>query len=246
MEFGSSDVQNTMKTSDMVYSDDELVMISALQHYLFCKRQCALIHLEGAWNENRLTAEGRVLHDKVDRHGSETRRALHQATSLRLVSHQLGITGVADMVEFHQVDSENDASGRRIATKLKGLREYWSPFPVEYKHGRPKSHRADEVQLCAQAICLEEMLGVVIPSGALFYGEPRRRYEIVFDETLRDLTRRVADSVHELLSSGQTPPPVYGKPCRACSLYDMCQPRMKNSEPSAREWLAHEMEDAIQ
>lgn len=224
------------------YSDDELVMISALQHYLFCKRQCALIHLEGVWSENRLTAEGRILHDKVDRRGAETRRALHQATSLRLYSRQLGVTGVADMVEFYQTEEAVDAEGRVVAAPLKGLRGFWRPFPIEYKHGRPKSHRADEVQLCAQAICLEEMLGVRVSAGALFYGATRRRCEVDFDEELRSLVGEVAEGVHQLIAGGRTPPAVFGKNCSACSLLDFCQPQVSKARKSARGWLVGEMD----
>ena len=156
-------------------ADESLVMISALQHWLFCRRQCALIHLEQVWEENRLTASGRVLHERVDERKSETRRTLRQAMAVRLVSHRLGVWGVADMVEFHLADAECAPDGTKVAARLPGLAGFWRPFPVEYKRGKPKSHRADEVQLCAQAICLEEMLGVSIPTGALFYGEPRRR-----------------------------------------------------------------------
>ena len=138
--------------------DESPVMLSALQHYLFCPRQCALIHIEGAWSENFLTASGRQLHERVDQRGGETRRNVHLATALRLVSSRLGLMGVADMVEFHRQETQQDESGRTVAARLPGRSGYWRPFPVEYKRGAPKSHRADEVQLCAQASCLEEML----------------------------------------------------------------------------------------
>lgn len=217
-------------------------MLSALQHYLFCKRQCALIHLEQSWTENRLTASGRVLHERVDERKSETRRTLRQATAVRLVSHRLGVWGVADMVEFHLVESERDASGTKIAAPLPGLSGFWRPFPVEYKRGKPKSHRTDEVQLCAQAICLEEMLGVTIPAGALFYGEPRRRTDVAFNAELRDLTEDVARDVHALFASGETPPPVFGKWCASCSIVEDCRPKIVASHRSARKWLEQEME----
>ena len=225
-------------------ADDSLVMLSALQHYLFCRRQCALIHLEQSWAENRLTASGRVLHERVDERRSETRRTLRQATAVRLVSHRLGVWGVADMVEFYLSDAECAPDGTKVAARLPGLTGFWRPFPVEYKRGKPKSHRADEVQLCAQAICLEEMLGVSIPAGALFYGEPRRRTDVAFDAELRGLTEEVARGVHALIASGETPPPSFGKWCASCSLIEECRPKLLASHRSAKAWLAREMETA--
>ena len=218
-------------------------MISALQHYLFCKRQCALIHLEQVWDENLLTASGRVLHERVDERKSETRRTLRQATAVRLVSRRLGIAGIADMVEFHLADAERDGTGRRVAAPLPGLSGVWRPFPVEYKRGAPKAHRADEVQLCAQAMCLEEMLGVEIPAGALFYGTPRRRTDVVFGAGLRRLTEETARGVHALLASGGTPPPDFGKWCKSCSLVEDCRPKLFASRRSAKKWLEREMEE---
>ena len=216
-----------------MYADDELVMISALQHCLFCRRQCALIHIEGAWRENYLTAAGRTLHERVDRIGAETRRDVHLATSLRLISLRLGVMGVADMVEFHRVEQAQDTEGVSVAARLPKRDGWWRPFPVEYKRGKPKTHRADEVQLCAQAICLEEMLGVAIPAGALFYGELRRRADVAFDDELRKLTETVARDAHELISSGETPPPVRTKGCEACSLKELCL----ENKLSAKAWI---------
>ena len=225
-------------------SDDGFFPLSALQHWLFCRRQCALIHVEQSWSENRLTASGRVLHERVDERRSETRRTLRQATAVRLVSRRLGVAGVADMVEFHLAPAERDAGGTRIAAPLPGLSGFWRPFPVEYKRGRPKSHRADEVQLCAQAVCLEEMLGVSIPAGALFYGETRRRTDVAFDCELRRLTQEAADGVRELIASGETPPPTFGKWCASCSLVEECRPKLLASHRSARAWLDRAMTEA--
>ena len=215
-----------------MYADDEMIMLSALQHAVFCMRQCALIHLEGIWTENRLTAAGRILHERVDNGTHETRRDVRLATALRLVSHRLGVIGIADMVEFHRV-GEGGAP-------LPGLSGRWMPFPVEYKHGKPKIHRADEVQLCAQAMCLEEMLNVEVPSGALFYGTTRRRMEVRFDAGLRALTESTAEKVHQLFSAGTIPPAEYGKWCESCSLLDSCNP--KSQGKSARAWLAWQVE----
>jgi CRISPR-associated exonuclease Cas4 len=148
--------------------DADLVALSALQHYLYCPRQCALIHIEQAWGENTATAEGRVAHERVHAVESEVRRGVRTATGMPLRSDRLDVTGIADVVELHWV-ADN----------------VWRPFPVEYKRGRPKAHRADEVQLCAQAIALEEMFAVEIAAGALFYGQPRRRTAVAFDPALR-------------------------------------------------------------
>lgn len=227
-------------------SGEDFAMISALQHYMFCKRQCSLIHIEGVWTENWLTATGRVMHERVDARGSESRRDVRQATALRLFSRRLGVAGIADMVEFHRADSEFDAEGRKVAARLPGASGFWRPFPVEYKRGKPKGHRSDEVQLCAQAFCLEEMLGVEISAGALFYGATRRRADVAFDPELRRLTQDVADGVRALLDSGETPPPEFGKRCAACSLVEECQPQILSSRRSARAWLDRAIEEAAQ
>ena len=224
--------------------DEPPVMLSALQHYLFCPRQCALIHVEGTWSESFLTAAGRQLHERVDRRGGETRRDVHLATALRLPSRRLGLTGVADMVEFHRQETVGGDAGRMVAARLPGRSGYWRPFPVEYKRGAPKSHRADEVQLCAQALCLEEMLGVSIAAGALFYGETRRRMDVAFDSELRVLTEDVAEKVHALTRAGVTPPPVLAKGCRACSLADVCRPGDVGGGESARRWINDQIDEA--
>jgi CRISPR-associated exonuclease Cas4 len=235
-----------MNSPDSTPSGEDFAMISALQHYMFCKRQCALIHLEGVWAENWLTATGRVMHERVDARGSESRRDVRYATALRLFSRRLDVAGVADMVEFHRAEAECDDDGRKVAARLPGASGFWRPFPVEYKRGKPKEHRSDEVQLCAQAFCLEEMLGVEIPAGALFYGATRRRADVAFDPELRRLTQEVADGVRTLLDSGQTPPPEFGKRCAACSLVEECQPQALSSRRSARAWLDRAIEEATQ
>ena len=226
------------------YPDEQPILLSALQHYLFCPRQCALIHVEGAWSENFLTASGRQLHDRVDRRCGETRKDVHLATSLRLVSKRLGLTGVADMVEFHRQEVPQDESGITVAARLPGRGGFWRPFPVEYKRGAPKSHRADEVQLCAQALCLEEMLCVEIAEGALFYGETRRRAEVIFDAELRRLTEDVAEKVRDLIRTSETPPPVLTKGCRACSLVDVCRPGDFGGRVSASRWIRNQIDEA--
>lgn len=218
--------------------ENEFVMLSALQHYLFCSRQCALIHLENVWSDNYLTTAGNVLHTRVDRGGAETRKTIHLATSLRLISKKLGLTGVADMVEFHKCDQSLNATGKIVATTLSGRRGWWRPFPVEYKHGTPQAQYADEVQLCAQALCLEEMLNVEIECGALFYGTSRRRVNVVFDEALRQRTAEAARGVHDLIVSGITPRAELKKSCRACSLLGTCFPDHVSGRSDVKQWIA--------
>jgi len=191
-----------------MYSEDDLLPLSGLQHLAFCERQWALIHIEGVWAENRLTVEGRHMHERVHAIEPETRNGVRIARGLRLHSLRLGLVGQADVVEFHLVEGQPE-----------------QPFPVEYKRGRPKSTRCDEVQLCAQALCIEEMLGVSIPAGALYYGQPRRRHDVVLDEDLRDEVVDLAVRMHELFRAGKTPQSQYEKKCDNCSLYDVCLPK---------------------
>lgn len=207
-------------------SPAEFIPISALQHYLFCPRQCALIHLEQLWTENVYTAEGRQLHEKAHGNAAESRGDCKTVTGLRFCSHALGLTGQADVVEFHRRD------GR------------WLPYPVEYKRGRPKSTNADRIQLCAQALCLEEMLCVSIAEGALFYGKTRRRQVVPLDAALREKTRDTVAAVRLLLQQGATPPPppleIVNQICDACSLRDACMPLAPRT--SARDYLKSVLE----
>ena len=201
-----------------MFTEDQFIAISALQHWLYCPRQCALIHLEQAWSENRFTAEGRVMHRKAHDGPDETRAGVRITRGMPVASAALGLTGQCDVVEFH-------ADG--------------TTMPIEYKRGKPKSHRADEVQLCAQAICLEEMLGISIPSGALFYGEKRRRTDVDFDQGLRDLVISTTMSVRECFGSGRTPLAEYEpRRCDACSLIDLCQPAALRFKRGAAAWFS--------
>ncbi len=213
---------------DLIMNEDQLLPISALQHLMFCPRQCALIHTEQIWSENRLTAEGRILHERVHAADAETRGELRIVRGLRLRSLTLGLIGVADVVELRR----NDA-GAAIA----GLRGCWDVAPVEYKRGRPKPTACDEVQLCAQALCLEEMLGVTIADAAIFYGAPRRRHPVAMDAVLRETTKQTAAKLHALVDSGVTPPPVYGKKCGNCSLYNDCMPKTTGGRQSVRSYI---------
>jgi len=200
------DQSKTIKVS--MYSEDDLIMLSALQHYLFCPRQCALIHIECLWEENRLTAEGRIMHERVHTAARESRNSVRIEYDLPIRSLELGLSGRADMVEFHRAD---DGS--------------WQPFPVEYKRGRPKKDDSDTVQLCAQAICLEEMLKVYISDGAIYYGKKHKRFPVSFTNELRQKTADAAMAVHELIDSGRMPVPRYTKRCDRCSMVDLCLPK---------------------
>jgi CRISPR-associated exonuclease Cas4 len=200
------------------FTEDQLLPLSALQHWLYCPRQCGLIHLEQVWAENKFTAEGQVLHHKAHEGPDESKAGVRITRSLPVRSFNLGISGECDIVEFH-------ADGRVV--------------PVEYKRGKPKSHRADELQLCAQAMCLEEMLGVQISSACLFYGENRRRTAVEFDETLRRLVSETADSLHSMIASRQTPLAEYeARRCDACSLIELCQPKAMRFKRGVQAWFS--------
>jgi CRISPR-associated exonuclease Cas4 len=225
-----------------MYDEDDLLPISGLQHLLFCPRQCALIHLEQAWAENRLTAQGRQMHDRLHEGLSESRGDVRIIRGLRLQSRALRLTGQADVVELHRAGPE--APPQQHAT-FPGLDGAWSVCPVEYKHGRPKQNNCDRVQLCAQALCLEEMIGVSIPQGALYYGRPRRRETVIFDAALRQEVHDVAHRLHALICSGITPPAEYSRACRSCSLEDLCMPKSAGRCRSARNYLPRQLQASL-
>lgn len=202
-------------------AEDALVPVSALQHHLFCPRQCALIHVERIWTEDGRTAEGRILHERVDEGRPDRRGGVRTVRGLHIRSLALGLVGKADAVEFH---------GK-------------TPFPVEYKRGRPKAHRADEVQLCAQGLCLEEMFDRPVAGGALFYGESRRRMGVAFDPALRQLTADTAAEVRQMIAEGRTPLPVAMPGCRHCSLRDDCRPERLERPQQVHRWLARQLEE---
>lgn len=200
--------------------EDHLLRISALQHYLFCPRQCALIHIERVWMEDAATAEGQLLHQRVDAGGADRRAGVRTARGLVLRSLTHGLAGKADAVEF--------GSGG-------------APYPVEYKRGRPKAHQADAVQLCAQALCLEEMFGKQVTEGALFYAQTRRRLIVAIDDDLRTLTVRVIADARAMLIGGVTPPPVPTPACRRCSIAAVCQPGPLAKPPAVQRWLDRQL-----
>ncbi len=192
--------------------------ISGLQHLAFCPRQWALIHLEQVWEENRLTAEGRLLHERADLPGQSRRQATRTVRGLLLESQRLRLTGRADIVEFRP-----------------------EPLPVEYKRGKRKPTDCDLVQLCAQALCLEEMLGTSIPRGAIFYGEPRRRLEVIFTAELRVRVETLAATMHQLYAARETPPAQPGKHCQRCSLVNLCLPEATANRSVAGRWQAAQL-----
>lgn len=204
-------------------AEGDAIPLSALQHYLYCPRQCALIHVEREWVENEATAQGRILHARVDDPKAEKRRGVRTLSALPIRSERLGVAGIADLVE------------------LRDGPEGPVPFPIEVKRGRPKPHRADEVQLCAQALCLEEMFGASVPEGALFYGQTKRRRPVAFDAALRALTEQAAADAAALLRRETLPPPDYAKrKCGGCSLAPVCAPLLDRSR-SARRYLDREI-----
>ncbi|MCD6305032.1 MAG: CRISPR-associated protein Cas4 [Deltaproteobacteria bacterium] len=207
----------------MNYTEDDLLPLSGLQHLAFCERQCALIHIEQAWAENLYTAEGRILHERAHNPDQISRRGIRVEYGMPLRSLRLGLIGKADVVEFHRSSA---ATG-----------EKWVPFPVEYKRGRPKKADVDRIQLCAQAICLEEMLGVDVPAGALFYGKTRHRKDVIFKPALRSGTEQTAKRFHALIEAGETPKAVYGKHCDTCSLRDLCLPGTFEKGKSVERYL---------
>lgn len=218
----------------MSMQDDELLQLSGLQHFSFCRRQWALIHVENQWNENLRTVEGNLFHSRAhDEKQRERRDGVLILRGLPIVSHTLGLSGQCDVVEFH-------ASPDGIP--LHGEEGLWIPFPVEYKRGAPKENPADQLQLCAQALCLEEMLCCSIPEGALFYGETRRRTKVFFTEELRETVRLIAAEMHQMLRRGHTPKVKPTKSCNACSLKELCLPVLMRKKDVA-EYLKAAMEE---
>jgi CRISPR-associated exonuclease Cas4 len=247
-----------------MFTEDDLLPISALQHLEFCPRRCALIHIEGMWAENALTAEGRVLHERVHTPSADNTDGVRTARSLRLCSRELGLFGVADVVEFHRLPENpplplGEGRGEGVVPVAAGTVESavlhagvtlpnapgrWRPFPVEYKRGKRKPVQSYFVQLCAQALCLEEMLKTDVPAGALYHGQSRRRQPVDFDAQLRSATRDLIKRLHELIASRRTPPPKYEPKCNFCSLMPVCVPKLPPSR-SANDYVAASLRDIL-
>jgi CRISPR-associated exonuclease Cas4 len=218
------------------YTADELLPLSGLQHFLFCRRQWALIHVERQWQENVLTAEGRIMHKRVDDpFFTEARKGVIVARAVPVASHQLGLSGVCDVVEFTET-----AEGVR----LPGREGFFQPAPVEYKRGKPKLEASDEAQLCAQAMCLEEMLAATIPTGYLYYGQTRHRHTVSLTPALRELVRQAAQEMHAYFKRGYTPRVKPFKGCRSCSLADICLPTLQEKVLPASKYIQQQIESA--
>lgn len=218
----------------MAYKEEEYLQLSGLQHFSFCRRQWALIHMEQQWAENLRTVDGRILHEKAhDGSICEKRGNLLITRDMSIHSPTLGISGNCDVVEFHR-----EATG----ISLPGREGLWQPYPVEYKRGTPKLTDADRLQLCAQAMCLEEMLCCDIPEAALFYGETRRREIVTLDADLRSRVRSLLEEMHDLYRRSRTPKVKPTKSCNACSLKELCLPKLM-SKRSVTDYLRKRMED---
>jgi len=221
------------------YDDEDLLMLSGIQHIAFCERQWALIHIEQQWDENLRTIEGRIIHERVDNpFFPELRNKVLYFRSVQLTTRKLGLYGKADMVEWHLADSDDTNT-----VILLGYEGKWKPMPVEYKRGKPKSDERDEVQLCAQTMCLEEAHKLTIEKGALYYGETRHRHEVIFNSELRRKVEYYAGRMHKLFQEGITPLPVYKPHCHSCSLVNICLPKTFSNDRSVEEYLKALLED---
>ncbi len=196
---------------------DDPIMISALEHYIYCPRQCALIHIEQTFDENVYTIRGRAAHEHVDEVGSEVQDGIRAERAVPLWSWRLGLVGKSDVIEFHGE----------------------IPYPVEYKHGPRRQREHDDLQVCAQAICLEEMMGVSVPRGAIFHHSSHRRREVVFDSALRAQVEETVSAIRQMLASKITPPPVNDARCKHCSLLESCMPEVIGSFSRSIEAITH-------
>ncbi|MGM9552851.1 MAG: CRISPR-associated protein Cas4 [Faecousia sp.] len=209
----------------MECKEEDFLQLSGLQHFAFCRRQWALIHLEQQWAENLRTTDGELMHARAHEAGNRERRGDSLITrGMYIRSPTLGVAGQCDVVEFHRAPK---------GVPLVGQEGLWQPYPIEYKRGAPKEHNADALQLCGQALCLEEMLCCEIPVGALFYGQTRRRQEIVFTAELRTQVREMLLQMHELYRRGHTPKVKPTKSCNACSLRELCLPALMKQVSAA-------------
>lgn len=205
-----------------MYSEEDWLQLAGLQHFVFCRRQWALIHLEQQWEENLRTIDGGFFHERAhDEQFKERRGDLFTVRGLRIFSRELGVSGQCDVVEFRRSDE---------GIPLNGHDGKWKPYPVEYKRGKKKTDLSDQLQLCAQAICLEEMLCCSIMEGALFYGEERKREKILLTDDLREQVRTTAEQMHDLYSKRYTPRVKTSKKCGACSLREICLPQIMKCE----------------
>lgn len=218
----------------MAYNEDEYLLLSGIQHFRFCRRQWALIHIENLWKENARTTEGKIMHERAHDSGLCEKRADMVITrSLAVSSPTLGVSGACDVVEFRKSEQ---------GVPLPSEPGLYQPYPVEYKHGSPRKDSANELQLCGQAMCLEEMLCCDIPKGALYFGETRHRVEIEFTQDLRKDVADTLSEMHELYKRGYTPKVKPTKSCNACSLKELCLPALARCG-SVKSYLQKHMEE---
>jgi CRISPR-associated exonuclease Cas4 len=211
------------------YPEDELLALSGIQHFSFCERQWALIHVENQWAENLRTVEGKHLHERVDDpYFTEIRKDVKVIRAVPLVSWKLGLYGVADAIEYQYLPNQSSLPVIRI---------------IEYKRGKPKPDERDEVQLCAQAMCLEEMQCIELDYGFMFYGETRHRHKVEFSEKLRERVNLLAGKMHDFLAKGITPMPTKNKKCKNCSLVDLCVPSLGKKKGKAAVYLKSLVEE---
>lgn len=228
--------------SNITYSEEDMLMLSGIQHFAFCERQWALIHIEQCWDENVRTVEGKYLHEIADNpYFEESRGELRVVRAMPLVSNKLGLRGTADVVEFYK--QVEPLPGYTVS--LDGRAGYWTVYPVEYKRGRPKKDDRDAVQLCAQALCLEEMLNIKITAGALYYAEIHHREEIPIDNNLRKRVQELSDRMHRMFREGRTPKAVSGKHCSLCSLSEQCQPKLTKKHRSVKNYIDNAIKDIV-
>jgi CRISPR-associated exonuclease Cas4 len=229
------------------YTPDDLLPLSGIQHFLFCRRRWALIHIETQWQDNVLTVEGKQMHERADDpFFTEVRKGVIIARSVPVASYRLGLSGICDVVEFTPSPvlrtPSPDGRGQGEGVKLPNRDGLYLAAPVEYKHGKPMEKPADRAQLCAQAICLEEMLSVSIPKGYLFYGEIRHREEVELTAELRTLVKEMSDEMHNYFSRGYTPRVKTSKACRSCSLADVCLPKLQEKSMPASKYIRQQIE----
>ena len=218
--------------SKILFSEEDLIPISALADLVYCERRAALHHVEFIWEDNLFTAEGILLHERAHESGTEVRGDVRIVRGLRLRSLHLGLSGKADVVEFQRV------TDGQTGVQLEGIAGLWQPMPIEYKRGALRREEGYEIQLCAQALCLEEMLNVGIPSGAIYYGKTKRRLDIAFNEKLRRETEVAVVRLHELLSGNATPRAVRGPKCERCSLLNLCLPKAASGHRDVHGYMA--------
>ena len=218
-----------------MHTEDELLPLSALSQLVYCERRAALIFYERLWEDNVCTAEGANLHERVHMPTSISRPGIRIAHELQLHSLRLGIWGKADVVEFHAL--EGDRISHPSGIPLPGIAGQYQPYPIEYKRGKLRQEEAYRVQLCAQALCLEEMLKVPIPSGSIFFGKTKRRLEVIFSKELKTRTEQASIRLHDLMRKGNTPKARYSKKCDFCSLAAVCLPKSLSSPKITEAYL---------